>query len=553
MNTKKQFISNFPSLFLIRSGLLNFFIILLPACTTPPPYISFLPEPKVYNDDEVAITFGMQHHKLQEVIKKLTTKELQEVYVKKQATRLDTNISAAPAGTSPVKAPDKIESDNIDLTKLEIPGGEIGLSYTAALRKKMNEQWNVLEKSLFLSGAQFLKNKDNNLILVGIDVSVNNDIPADMFGDTKRFAYIRFTITEDKCEAKKNETEKDCLPPKDIRIYSLKPEFNSTVSKESLITDTLEDYQGEFGGTTGGADIKGAFRYQRALYEGYLRLVEQPLQFAVYGSKKNEFGCALGPIRQIVKRSWINPARIFGNKYRIDHIIKPGFRRCYAFIVLPQKYSKKKLYVNAAFYRRDFLNEGDIFPAGGPNSDNEQCGEDINCGLIHFIGSIADSTYRKVLWGDSWSVTKHLEIDIPSTHQGNVCPTNTTSSEILRIYPAITSTFLVNTTNPVSSSTRVFIGPTAVDPGDVEILGRTILKVTVKQNKTLQALLGKNDEIRQKMVVLTPGSECSMPICNEDLFVTLTKLGDTTKKSAAKKKKDPNLKEETVTKKFVYK
>ncbi|MGH8551094.1 MAG: hypothetical protein ACRERU_21320 [Methylococcales bacterium] len=126
-------------------------------------------------------------------------------------------------------------------------------------------------------------------------------------------------------------------PPQGLSIYALEPEYNSTVGKEGLITTALEDYRGEAGGTTEGIDIQGAFRYQRALYEGFQKFVEQPLQFAVYGYEKNEFGFALGPMREIVKRSWINPARIFGNKYRIDHVIEPGVRQCYALIILPKE------------------------------------------------------------------------------------------------------------------------------------------------------------------------------------------------------------------------
>lgn len=144
-------------------------MLLLSACATPPPYITFS-EPKVYSDDQVATALGDQYRKLQDAASKITGKDLQEVFVIKQATQLDANIAASPAGTAPVTAPGKIASDKIELEKLTMPASsDVGLSYAASLRKKMNDEWEVLGRSLFLSGDQTLKDA-GNVVLVRFDV-----------------------------------------------------------------------------------------------------------------------------------------------------------------------------------------------------------------------------------------------------------------------------------------------------------------------------------------------------------------------------------------------
>ena len=547
MSTKKLTSSNFSFFASIRTGLLNLLpMFLLSACATPPPYITFS-EPKVYSDNQVATVLGEQYRKLQ-AASKLEGKDLQEAFVIKQGTQLNTNIAASPAGTAPVAAPDKIASGDIDVIKLKIEEpSDVGLSYSASVRKKMNDEWEVAGRSLFLSGDQTFKDA-GNVFLIRFDVSINNYIPADKFGDTQRFAYIRFTIFG--CGTVPNY----CKPtlPNDLKIYALEPEFNSTVGKEELITAALEDYQGEVGGTTEGVNLQGALRYQRALYEGFQKIVEQPLQFAVYGYNKNEFGCALGPVRQIVKRSWINPARIFGNKYRIDHIIEPGARQCYALIVLPNNFvNNGQLLIKAEYYRRDFLNDGDLFPNGGPSREQELCGTNSNCGLRNFIGYVADNSYRLWLLGDSWSAERTYPITVPKADKKeNAGPKGdieiTQINPPVSIYPQTTNTVMVSTTYPLSPDTKVLIGPAAVTQENIELLGTKLLKVTIPANEALQALL-KTGPTEQKMRIMTPGCD-SQEGCVQSIDVKLMNSEEV----KAQEEKDNTLKEKTITQKYVY-
>ncbi|MGH8551093.1 MAG: hypothetical protein ACRERU_21315 [Methylococcales bacterium] len=120
----------------VRAGILNLqAMLLLSPCVTPPPYIT-LSEPKVYSDDQVIAALNDQYRKLQETTKYLTAEDLQKVIEIKQGIQQDANISAAPIGTAAVTAPRPISSDKLKVASLTMPSGEIGLSYSALLRKK---------------------------------------------------------------------------------------------------------------------------------------------------------------------------------------------------------------------------------------------------------------------------------------------------------------------------------------------------------------------------------------------------------------------------------
>jgi hypothetical protein len=560
MSTKQQNQNIFlflNSMRLSLSSLLTLFF--LGGCATPTPYITFS-EPKVYSNDQVVAALNSQYRKLQDVADKLTANDLQSVFAIKQATQLDTNISASPAGPagSPaVAAPGKIDSGNIDLTKLTIPDANTGLSYSASLRKRMNDAWEVMGRSLYLSGDQSLK-RASNVILVRFDVGINNYIPADAFFDTKRFAYIKFTVTRDK---NKKETDED------ITIYSLEPDFNSTVSKESLITDSLENYQGEAGGSNGAINAQGAFRYQRALDEAFQTLVEEPMQFAVYGSTKNEFGCALGPMRKVVKRSWINPARIFGDKYRIDYIIEPGVRQCYALIVLEEG-SIDQLKIKPSYYRRSFMDESNW----GPSTESNKCKDipsqaECHLGVYVKVINITDKTLGQFMWGDPWSTETMKTIAVPPISRTKIA--KIIGSD--KIFPKVTSTLLVSTSLALSPDTKVSVGPAEVAPSDIEILGRNLLRVTLPPNPALQELAGipspptqspknpgnkpvkvantnSSDGNDQKMLIIIPGCLNDQDNCKNEVPVTLVNYADDKQPAD----RDKNLKEQTTTQKFVY-
>ncbi len=149
-----------------------------------------------------------------------------------------------------------------------------------------------------------------------------------------------------------------------------------------------------------------------------------------------------------------------------------------------------------------------------------------------------------MLWGDGWSTTNpNLDITVPIHNE-----TISTANSPISIYPKTTSTVLVNTSFPLSPDTRVLIGPAEVDQKNVELLGRNSLKVTVLPDNALQELLANGQE-KQEMIILAPG--CQSVDCKQPFAVTVT-LKDSGGMPENKPKRDPNLKEETTTKKFVY-
>ena len=556
---------------------------LLSACVTPPPFVTFS-EPKVYNNDQVAVALGDQYRKLQTAAAaaKLSSKDIQTIVAIKQARSLDVNVAASPAGTTPITAPEKIAADKIDLSKLTAPDGEVGLSYIASLRKKMNDEWETLGRSLFLSGDKTFKDAEN-LVLVRFDVSINNYIEADWFGDTKRFYYIKFVLcdyTDDDC--KENSIPKSTINK--IKVYVLEPEFSSAVSKESLVTEVLENYQGEIGGTAEGVNLQGALGYQRGLYEGISQLIEEPLQFAVYGSETNQFSCALGPARKIVKRSWINPARIFGDTYRIDHVVEPGMRQCYALISLPKKDSHNKdlskIHVSATFSELDDINKCGLsdldiisYNKLDPKSKAKFFKGVQSCGFVNWK-DILINTYRDMYWGEWPKTFSNFDITIPTNKDINTASLSTTykynkgyiSDLDYKIFPKTISTILVNVPSDFYPDSRVVIGPVAIAPENVDIMGKNLIKVTVPPDEALKTLLkdtseksaseevkkgkkakakaisNKMENDRQPILIISNGSTQQIGV------VHLLNSGD----PETKEKVEKNLKEKQETKKYVY-
>ncbi len=421
----------------------------LSACATMNPGIS-VSSHKVWNDDQVFTILAAQHNGLNALNKSISAKELQEIFQIKQATQKNFSGSASPAGSDLICAPESVTSENLSLEELFPPSGEIGLSHSSLLRGKIDREWDLLGRDLLYLGDTQVLDDTNKLVLVRFDISINNYID---LGGRKDFAYVKFEIE-----------------PSNAKVYFLSPEYKSIVSRESLITSRLEDYAAQLGAVVEGFDVQAAMRYQRALEEGFLRLVESPTEFGVYGNKPNEYVFALGPRRRIVKRSWLNPMRIFGDKYRIDYELEPGSRAVYALILVNRSETKLKLKITK-----------------------------YGNGLVSQDKELDSSAFIALSNGDG-----DVEIDITTAP---VVPIGLNLPK-LKIYPNLSNSIPIRLDNTISANTEIFIGHIAIPKENISILGRHLLKITIPPNKGLSALLKLKDPKNHILQVqaVTPGN-----------------------------------------------
>ncbi|MCK5343505.1 MAG: hypothetical protein KAR20_08875 [Candidatus Heimdallarchaeota archaeon] len=408
---------------------------------------------KAWNDDQVFKMLADQHNELNSLNKSISAKELQEISQIKQATQKNFSGSASPATGGLVRAPEGIESETLSLDNLTQPSGEIGLSHSSLLRGKVDREWDLLGRDLLYLGDMQVLDDAKKLVLVRFDISINNYLD---LGGRKDFAYVKFILSPN------------------AKVYFLSPEYKSIVSRESLITSRLEDYAAQLGAVVEGFDVQTAMRYQRALEEGFIRLIESPTEFGVYGNKPNEYAFAFGPRRRIVKRSWLNPKRIFGDKYRLDYELEPGTRAVYALVIVNKDEKCLKLQIKS--YDKGLVSQEET-------------------------GLVSQEEATKELYKSPFvSLRNDVKIDITTQP---IAPIGYIPE--FTIYPKLTSTILVRVASTISANTEIFVGHMAIPKENISVLGRRLLKITIPPDNGLSELLKTPGTHKLEVKAVTPG------------------------------------------------
>lgn len=416
--------------------------------TSTKPYIT-MPTPKVYTDDQVLKTFAERRGAIRNTTATgINTDMIQELLRVKQQSQTTINVTATPStstgtngspgGTTPT-APALPT-----LTDLSAPTN-FGLPAEGSLRKRMALDQNITGYELLYLGDNDLLSKKKQAILLRIDLSVKNFTKVTSTLGSPQFVMVGFSaMARTEGTAQFSDT--------DVSVYTLQPEYTSVVAQESLLSSRIESYTAQ---VTSGT-MTGSGSYQRGFEEGFLSLVETPIQYSIYTNEPNRFAFAFGPRRRINKRSWINPQRMFGETYEIQYDLEPGSRAVYALLAVPK--DAVELEVNA--FVHDELMTQDLIETGKPL-------QPLGLGLAH--ASCKTDTNKT----DTNNYCFRIPLLKTPTAPGKDSITPTT------VHTGVPSQLFITVTEPVTSETEVFLGPLVIPKTNVTVLGRYRLKVVV--------------------------------------------------------------------------
>jgi hypothetical protein len=421
------------------------------ACDTPKPHIT-MPSPKLYTDDQVLRTLAERRAAIREMTKGISTETLQEMLRVKQQTQTAITLSATAMGRpGSAASPPPLAT----LPDLAIPAN-LGLPAEGALRKRIALDQNITGYELLYLGNNTLLDRNRQAILLRIDVSINNFTKLKTPFGNPQFVIIGFGIEAGAVGS---------FSPQDVNVYTLEPEYTSVVGQESLLTAHMESYAAQASAPFQGATLTGNGSYQRGMEEGFLALIETPIQFAIYMDKPHRFGFAFGPRRRILKRSWINPYRIFGDTYTIEYQLEPGPRTVYALLTVPSTATDLRV---ISYVYDEFVPDEMVLTDKVRQPVKDQL-EKAEPGQSQLSVCIPDASNPRCL------ALPLLKTIVPPV--AAVTP--------LTLYTGVASQLFITSLDPVSSETDVFIGSLPIPKSYVTVLGRYRLKVSLPATKEL--------------------------------------------------------------------
>ena len=400
----------------------------LGGCPAETPLLT-MPTPRVYTDDQMLKIMAARRQALRtSVLSSIPIDMLQELLTAKQQTQTTINVNATPAtGTANQPTTPAQPPQLPGLTNLTVPPN-FGLSPEGEIRKRIALDQEITGyELLYLGDAQFLK-ADMQAVLLRVDLSINNFTNFSKIGEGALYLLLGFCA----------QAQVDDQPISDkTSVYMLEPEYVSITGLESALSSHIERLAGQ--GMTGTVALGGS--YQRSLEEDFLSIVETPLQRAIYSNEKNQFAFALGPRRRVVKRSWINPVRWFwGDTYQIDYELEPGLRTMYALLALPKQANTLRLqYWNHGVLSEKKLRKKPVTEITPPK---DACDATFTLPIVRSTSVPTKDQF----WPDE-------------------------------VYTGQASQLLIESAEPVTADTQVFIGSLPVS--NVTVLGRYRLQVSL--------------------------------------------------------------------------
>lgn len=439
--------------------------------TSTKPYIT-MPTPKVYTDDQVLKTFAERHGAIRVTANGILTDTIQELLRVKQQSQTTINVTATPAASTSTNSSTGGTTSTAPglptLTDLLAPNN-FGLPAEGSLRKRIALDQNITGYELLYLGDNDLLSKEKQAILLRIDLSVKNFTKVKSFLGSPQFVMAGFS-------ARARKAPTDEFSDTGVSVYTLQPEYTSVVAQESLLSSRIENYTAQ---ATSGT-ITGGGSYQRGFEEGFLSLVETPIQYSIYTNKPNRFAFAFGPRRRINKRSWINPQRMFGETYEIQYELEPGSRAVFALLAMPKDAMELEViaFVHEKLVGQDLIETDEALQPLRQGLTNLEQGKSPRSGPpvtpaeLPAQPAISCPTVPKDTNFHCFTIPILKTSTAPAAH--SITPTT--------VYRGVPSQLFITATEPVSSETEVFLGPLVIPKTNVTVLGRYRLKVVVPTN-----------------------------------------------------------------------
>ncbi len=294
------------------------------------------------------------------------------------------------------------------------------------------------------AGDATLLDRRSRAVLLRFDVCFNahQDL-----GDRRGFVVVAFVV--------RARPGADGHAPRFV-VYRLAPEVRSIVSDEQLVDSATDEVSLDALAAWGGTGLTGGWSSRDRLARRFETVLATPLQHGIYRSGASSsgddftFAFAFGPRRRLVERSLLNPARWFGAPFVVAHELAPGPRSCEAVLVFQEVDEDEPLELAVSVH-----------------CDGELVTEE-RLDLTRALGRPLDTFQVR-------------------------CPAEGAPRGTRRIalVPSATTDALLDAGESgavFSQSSRVLVGPVAIPPTDVQLVGRGRLALRVRPTTALAAL-----------------------------------------------------------------
>ncbi|MGE0713317.1 MAG: hypothetical protein AB7N76_26510 [Planctomycetota bacterium] len=425
--------------------------LLLTACAGPVVDVT-VSAPRVYGDDHVLRTLADRHAQVRPPARGALGAPTQESLGVRHdaATRLAATADlVGPSADEPEAPAAPAHPDRCRCARCAAlilvagaAGPFTGPTSSEVLRQRLDLVDDVLAHERRSEGDAALLGPRARAVLLRFDVCFNAYLD---LGARRRFVVVAFRVRG-----------KDPRTPA-FEVHLLVPELRSITSDEWLVDAASSELAASLLGSWGGTGLTAGWSSRDRLEERFGALLTTPLQFGIYRGRGNveepafTFAFAFGPRRRLLERALLNPARWFGSSYELAYELQPGPRACEAVLVFPEVAQGASLdLVVEVFCDGALVSEEEVDVAralGRPLSSF-----DVACPPLPLVGPTAAVDLDPRAGAD-------LVLD-----SGPDGPAFTVASQVL-------------------------VGPVALPPSDVLVLGRGRLLVRARPEAALLAAL----------------------------------------------------------------
>ena len=311
-------------------------VLLLTACAAPVVDVT-VSAPRVYGDDHVLRTLALRHAQVRPAARGASGAPIQESLGVRHdaATRLaaTADLVGPSAGEPDAPAapahPDRCRCARCAAVILVAgaAGPFTGPTSSEVLRQRLDLVDDVLAHERRSEGDAALLGPRARAVLLRFDVCFNAYLD---LGARRRFVVVAFRVRGKDARTAPFE------------VHLLAPELRSITSDEWLVDAASSELAASLLGSWGGTGLSAGWSSRDRMEERFEALLTTPLQFGIYRGRGNveepafTFAFAFGPRRRLLERALLNPVRWFGSSYELAYELQPGPRPCEAVLVFPE-------------------------------------------------------------------------------------------------------------------------------------------------------------------------------------------------------------------------